>query len=202
MEVDEFKDNPFTVVIDQDDHIHVVRATQSYDLSHHAHAFLRSADILPNIIEAEEYDKKSEYLFPMLFCYRHSCELILKELLFYTERAIDESKIASDQKFGLEKMMDFIFARSGHRIGALLDKLLERSTFLGLDPIPQEVIYAVKRLGDEDPNGEVFRYPFSRQVELHYENAMMFDVRNIKNVLGHRLHWLLEARLQQIKNLR
>lgn len=143
---------------------HVHKEYTHYAWYKYALGFKRAAITLIDQVMTDEdqRDVPNELLYPILFCFRHFVELLLKQLIAdYNELMGRVNKIPDkhDIKHLYQKVIpiidDIIFDRLNN------PKSKFKSTFTKNDTKNLKEVISV--LDQYDPNGESFRYPIDRK---------------------------------------
>jgi len=174
----------------QPGHIAVIGFVET--LSTYAYAYLEAADAL--VENAIASHKQDLFFFPILYNYRHAAEIILKDLILETEKLIELEvrigKLDANLAREREDVMRNLF-KNGHILKALLDEFKARFSKVSDESIPDDITEAIEKLHGVDPNGEHFRYPFSRSYEYYFPVQTHFDLISIRESVSRKLFYLL-----------
>lgn len=153
-------------------------------------AFKRAADIIVLHHDKDESGLRPDTLYtPIMYLYRHSIELVLKEFVIQLndQNLIDPSKAKT--------------ALSGHNLCKLWN--LIKPTILANNPkgdpkIPKNAEIILHDLHNADQNGQMFRYPTNTEGKATSETYPDFvDLKRIHAGLS-GLHAFLSGCLSQI----
>lgn len=144
-----------------------------------AQCFLESADALL-MCAVNEPRTLDGHVYAICFLYRHSCELLLKDLAWKSNYAATGDKG---------------FAKT-HRLGHLWNDVYARTKSLcGSDfPLNAEETEAVKALianvEEHDPSSDSFRYPFSSKLQRTHPTLRHVNVRALHETTHQLLDYL------------
>jgi len=142
----------------------------SVGFSQLARYYLQSADAL---IERTVDDdcKLDVYVYAAVFLYRHSVELLLKELIWRTNFLLGRGKSIPRH----------------HRLIELWQVLRSNTCSLlpSHFPLTREEVHAIETLfleiGKHDPESDAFRYPFDKRMKRSHPEVMHINVRTLRN---------------------
>ena len=112
---------------------------------------------------------------PVVFLYRHSLELYLKEIL------ICGQKLLHHQCKSIQSQDDIL--KSGHNLSKLCDAIKDLHNQIGFEwELELEGCMAkIKEFDRQDPQSISFRYPLSKNGSAALEESFQFDLRHFSD---------------------
>ena len=128
----------------------------SGDFSDNVMVYLEASKIL--ITHSKKEPMTSKFIYPALFCFRHSIELSLKSILWF----LVENYLESDRKDEMKKIITGVKGHSldvlAREMHSLIDEFQE-----ACGQLSQKATEIIRQIHNLDPTGITFRYNLDKE---------------------------------------
>jgi len=120
------------------------------------------------------------YFYPICFNYRHFLELMLKHLILRTEH-YHEILVEIGEKNAQMYQSVKEEIQKEHSLQKLIQWLTERLSLVDPEePFDKDIVKTINQLHSVDPNGQIFRYPFTKDGSLTLPEQKHYDIEIIR----------------------
>lgn len=133
-----------------------------------AEGFKRIADLAVAHVAETGHDQDF-YVYPVMFCYRHYAEVMLKQLIRDLRQLYDIEDTTIPNTHSLERLWD------------IAEPLLLRHT---TDPTTYaNVRKSLRRFNELDPRSDSYRYPVDKKGDPHLKGLYNVDLGQVRSVV-------------------
>ncbi|MBU3073876.1 hypothetical protein [Clostridium estertheticum] len=143
-------------------------------------AYTNSAKYLYKLISNDDTLKNSLFI-PMCYLYRNAVEISLKETLF------------EECSFELQEALKLMNKKKHKILGLwnlIKDEIEEHANPAKGDKTSENAFKYIQQLNSIDGGADLFRYPFSKCLNVYFKRKRKFDVENVNNFFEELLSFL------------
>lgn len=153
---------------------------ESEEYSPYVMAYTNSAKYLYELISNDDV-LKNDLFIPMCYLYRNAVEISLKETLF------EECSFESQEALRLMN-------KKKHKIlgiwNLIKDEIEEHANPAKGDKTSENAFKYIQQLNSIDGGADLFRYPFSKSLNVYFKKKRKFDIDNVNNFFEELLSFL------------